>query len=538
MRQPATIASTPDWDAAAANLPGHGEKTTAELFARLNTLSDPRFPGIAESTVPVLLPFDPAALSDPEKAKAEPGGFTPSKFFSAGPAGYHAAFFIKASEVAGLPLRYARPVEVEISGAAFVYDLDGPNIAESESEPQGFPDFPGLRRVLREAHLRYAFTRFGVPYVVSIQCFNGRVTPRRLSCKDADLVAARALKTLNVAGGTPQPPKPVEPLDLTRPLEQSPVFTYHRPGRLIANSGYGSFGGRADDHVYAQIRFPIALAPAYAKSQSFNPWGDCYMTGRIGRVNRKGALYRCRRNNLPLVFDESAEQNFSYPWRDNFCEVRDTQVGQCPGGYGHQGQDLRPSGCVLKNPQADRCEPYQHEVVAAHDGIVHRNPATYAVHETMFIVANTASENVRFRYMHMDPGHMDADRLFSGRRVIAGQVIGKVGNFYKKEGGTSYHLHFDTQVFTRDGWVWVNPYMTLVAAYERLIGARGQELDEDPGNEPMAAPQASPEGSVEQRASAKPKSAKAKKAKKAKAKKAKRHRIKKQRVKHRHRRHR
>src|SRR5262249_51013899 len=37
-------------------------------------------------------------------------------------------------------------------------------------------------------------------------------------------------------------------------------------------------------------------------------------------------------------------------------------------------------------------------------------------------------------------------------------------------------LHFDMQVPTRLGWVFVNPYMTLVAAYERLIGARGTEI--------------------------------------------------------------
>ena len=31
-------------------------------------------------------------------------------------------------------------------------------------------------------------------------------------------------------------------------------------------------------------------------------------------------------------------------------------------------------------------------------------------------------------------------------------------------------------MFTTVGWVWVNPYMTLVAAYERLIGGRGTEI--------------------------------------------------------------
>ena len=34
------------------------------------------------------------------------------------------------------------------------------------------------------------------------------------------------------------------------------------------------------------------------------------------------------------------------------------------------------------------------------------------------------------------------------------------------------------QVPTKYGWVFVNPYMTLVAAYERLIGGRGTEIKE------------------------------------------------------------
>jgi hypothetical protein len=32
------------------------------------------------------------------------------------------------------------------------------------------------------------------------------------------------------------------------------------------------------------------------------------------------------------------------------------------------------------------------------------------------------------------------------------------------------------QVFTRDGWLWVSPYVTLVSAYERLIRGRGHEV--------------------------------------------------------------
>ena len=64
----------------------------------------------------------------------------------------------------------------------------------------------------------------------------------------------------------------------------------------------------------------------------------------------------------------------------------------------------------------------------------------------------------------------------SGRRVHEGEIIGEVSNFSMKEAGTSYHVHFDVQVPTKVGWVFVNPYMTLVAAYERLIGERGTEL--------------------------------------------------------------
>src|SRR6267154_2397071 len=62
----------------------------------------------------------------------------------------------------------------------------------------------------------------------------------------------------------------------------------------------------------------------------------------------------------------------------------------------------------------------------------------------------------------------DANGLLSGRFVREGEVIGKVANYFKRERGTTYHLHFDVQVPTKYGWVFVNPYMSLVAAYERL----------------------------------------------------------------------
>jgi hypothetical protein len=283
-------------------------------------------------------------------------------------------------------------------------------------------------------------------------------------------VAERFLRQLKVAGGTPS--KVEQPkFDLGRP-EKPSDFTFYSPGDLVENSGWNKMPGRADYHVYTRMRFPIADAPAYVISQSFMHWGDCYKTGKVGRTGKKGAQYRCKRNNKQLTFDESTPENFSYPWRDNFCEMRDYLVGQCPGGYGHQGQDIRPANCVLKNAQADRCLPYQHTVAAVHDGVIRRSSG----HLGAYVVVNTADERVRFRYLHMNPKYMDSDGLLNGRRVSEGEILGKVATWGDFENGTSYHINFNIQVFTKVGWVWVNPYMSLVAAYERLIGGRGTEI--------------------------------------------------------------
>src|SRR5439155_20868602 len=120
------------------------------------------------------------------------------------------------------------------------------------------------------------------------------------------------------------------------------------------------------------------------------------------------------------------------------------------------------------------CEPYQHDVVAVRDGLLLRA----AGQQAFFVVTNAPNERVRFRYLHLSPRQLDLDGVLSGRAVLAGEVLGKVGNYQRREGATTYHLHFDVQVPTRYGWVFVNPYLTLVTAYERLIGARGTEIKE------------------------------------------------------------
>lgn len=489
MKAPHISVATVDWDAAAASVPDRPAGPSAEAFAKLNMAAEVVFPNIANSTVPVLLPFDTDGLvkelaanpaQPPDKtaqsaARFMRSGFQATKFFLTGPAGYDSAFSLALAGVPDLSdIRYAEPVYVLFSGFGMTYQLDGPALPGGELVKVLQNDFPGLRRYLHESYIRYSFERYGVTYVAAIYCLDTRPRSKILTCRQADRVMERFLRALKLAGGTPSANPTFGTLPLDRPKEESKDFSYFSPGFLIPNSGLKKeIGGRPDYTIYARLRFPLREAPAFANSQSFNNWGDCDFTGRsVRNPRRKDQPYSCNVNGRPLVFNEAAPGNYSYPWRDNFCEHRRYFVGQCPGGEGHQGQDIRPSSCTLFNDGADRCLPYQHDVVAAHDGFILRAPKQEAV----YLFVNTANTHVRVRYIHMNPNQLDADGIVSGKLVHEGDLLGKVGNYNNRERGTTYHLHFDMQVPTRLGWVFVNPYMTLVSAYERLIGARGTEI--------------------------------------------------------------
>ncbi|MFN3659358.1 MAG: peptidoglycan DD-metalloendopeptidase family protein [Pseudolabrys sp.] len=485
LKAPRTSVATVDWERAVADA---GAGTPAGLDA-LNAGAERHFPGIAKSAVPVLLPLDTDGLrkdgaGNDNADRFVRAGFRATRFFLAGPGGYDAGFSILTSEVGELAdIRYRDPVYVLVSGLRFTYELEGRPLPEGEPVKALEDRFPGIRRILHESYVRYRFERYGMTYVAAIYCRDTRPRPKLLTCKQADRIAERFIGALALAGGAPSPQQPVAFAPPERPAEESREFTYYSPGALIPYTGLTKdTGGRADYTVYARLRFPMHEAPAFANSQSFNNWGDCDFTGRTPRyVRKKGQPYTCKVNGLPLVFDESAGRNYAYPWRDNFCEHRRFFVGQCPGGEGHQGQDIRPGSCTLFNEGADRCEPYRHDIVAVHEGTILRARKQEAV----YLYVNTPDTRVRVRYMHMNPNLLDADGVVSGRTVTAGEVIGKVANYNDYERGTTLHLHFDLQVPTRAGWVFVNPYMSLVSAYEQLIGARGRELQ--PGEEPPPA---------------------------------------------------
>lgn len=480
IKTPRISVLTVEWDAARAalnrvaateRLPAALERGD-DMLARLNLATGTEFPNIAASPVPVLLPFNLDAYLRRKAGETADyrSGFLAPKFFLAGPAGYDAVFAVARQDS-------KRDAEIHISGFALLYELDE-RVGGEEKPPTGLQsDFPGIRRFYFESHIRYLFTRYGVLYNVSIECFDGTARSRLLSCNDAHSIASRFLKALAIAGGSQQP-IPAVSAAVARPEKRSTAFSYYPPGQLISGTGARKRGGDPDHTVYSAIRFPLADAPAQTYSQMFINLGDCTAASGDSRtLRRHGAPFRCIPGKLTAAADMPSGGQNLYPWRDSFCEARAYFVGQCPSGLGHQGQDIVPVGCALSSRDSDECDRSHHRIVAVRDGTVLRGPRQ----EGLAIVANEPGAHLRFRYLHMNPKIIDDGGFFSGRTVRQGEIIGQVGNFSGRAAGTSYHLHFDMQVPTKDGWVWVNPYMTLVASYERLIGARGTEIPQDAG---------------------------------------------------------
>ena len=353
MKPPRMTVARVDWDAVAAALASleplqaaqarldtasaqsaavKPDNAVATKLAQLNATTSQLFPNIAASAVPVLLPLDvdtflreqPNGEIAPEARKRYLGGFGTPSFFLPGPAGYDATFEIKVNDIPELArIRYSRPIEVEISGSALIYELDGEKPPQGKPVPELESSFPGIQRYLHESFVRYTFVKFGVPYVVEILCFDGgRPRFHKPTCRSADRIAIHFLQALHLAGGMPHKPHSASPPPIKRPDQISPIFSYYSPGWLLRDTGFRDLGGKVDYTAYSQIRFPIAKAPVYVNSQTFQT--------------------RNRRHD----HDSKISPNYDYPWRDNFCERRAFDVGQCPAGAGHQGEDIRPPKCT------------------------------------------------------------------------------------------------------------------------------------------------------------------------------------------------
>src|ERR1700744_90465 len=247
---------------------------------QLSAVTSPIFAGNHRSPIPVLMPFDTAAFLDARADGAEgslslaksQADFRPVNLSDAGQAGYDAVFPLEPGAGDGLPQRtFAKPIEVQITGSLLTYDINDALSGRGEPVKTLQTQFPDLRRFIREGYVRYAFTRFGVPYVVSIQCLDSAPRERRLACREAYPVAERFLKALRIAGGEPSRTRPdIASESAERPAAWSADFTYRPVGDLIANSSHHGQGGRADPTAYSQIRFPLEHGLAFVRSQSFS----------------------------------------------------------------------------------------------------------------------------------------------------------------------------------------------------------------------------------------------------------------------------
>lgn len=463
---PRTVSLAVDWQAARAALPEIAHRETVnDALSAATALARQRFPAVSNSPVPVLLPYAIAddahdrAADDVNPVESYLSGFEPTRFFHVGPTGYDATFVLRTRDVPGFAdIGYRNPVVVQISAFNLLYDLPEPKGATVQPAGDIANEIAGIRRQILEHTLRYSFERFGISYVVSIQCFDGPQRHARLACRNADRIALRFLRALRMVGGNPAASVATRPAAVERPAAQSDAFHYHSPGKLVPGTGMRAAAGNSDRTVYARIRFPAAAAPAYVSTQAFRRRGGLAIAGAPAGNDDDG---------------EGGRPDTKHAvWRDNFCERRDFAVGQCPSGRGHQGQDILGVSCE-PGPRKRNCPANRDAVVAAREGMIQREDWN----DSFFLVANAPGERLRFRHLHMHPRRLDDSGIFSGLVVAEGQHLGTIGNYNRRPGLTTTHLHFELQVPTRDGYVRVNPYMTLVASYEHLIGARGRERD-------------------------------------------------------------
>ncbi|MFZ0124358.1 MAG: hypothetical protein WAL48_09225, partial [Xanthobacteraceae bacterium] len=198
MAPPHVVVVTVDWNAVQGDLadsealrPVLADAGAAAL-TELNKAAARVYPSIPQSGVPVLLPIDAVGLlrepSEAGEPKVESNTGPRLAFLMTGPSGYDAAFAVRRPGSESGDAR--RDVGVLISGSLLLYELNEPKLMSDEpvKDKDLAAQFPGIRRIFLEHHLRFAFVRFGVTYVVSTECYDGPGRGRRLSCTAADQI--------------------------------------------------------------------------------------------------------------------------------------------------------------------------------------------------------------------------------------------------------------------------------------------------------------------------------------------------------------
>lgn len=243
------------------------------------------------------------------------------------------------------------------------------------------------------------------------------------------------------------PPAEEPPIDVpVEDVDPLPIkFEYFASGDLIPGTGTG----RSDQMIYApNMVFPIKTAPTWPQSMVYR------LGGAVGG-------------------DQCDPANYDIPWRDNFCEKRSStrNTPMCPTNKVHQGQDIRvgsAADCNALRGQA-KADRGIHEVVAVEDGII-QHIGTYSVQ-----LKGTQTGNL-YSYLHLNMRRLRVSKFDT---VTAGDTLGFVSNDFGST-PTTFHLHFEIKApIEGEGIVHVPPYLSLVAAYERREGGRGDEVIDD-----------------------------------------------------------
>lgn len=340
--------------------------------------------------------------------------------------------------------------------------------------------YPGLRRLVGADDVTYSFSKYGVPYFANITC-EARKWPvtRVIACSQVDPIMRAVLLDLRLIGGSPTALERRSDACGPRPENASATFKFYPPGDLPDALSQGGKGGVETKTCWApgNFRFPLKTANAFANTQIFLHSGDC--GGRANQIQLSGGRYKCKQNPTKVLEKrESHLDNYAYPWRDTYCEVRNDNGRNPPDCKqpigGHEGQDIRPHEC---RPDGQRCKINLFEVVA-----VTRGRALWTEKNHIRLVAEDGT-GLYYMYLHMSPEALQEAKMKRGEwvPVNAGDKVGKVGNWMATEpNGTTAHLHFEIRKQGGEPCAGYgctsSPYWTLIRAYEQLIGTRGTEI--------------------------------------------------------------
>ncbi len=464
------------------------EKDKLRPLALLDVIMAGVDPSITKVPIPVLLPVDtPRYVAEFVRLRGT-WPKTPRAFFSrpiskmqllSKTTGYDAILTVDPSLLRRSKVS-AKLVQIHLGGAGLLYEgaMNGDEIqkggAVEDKELQN--TYPRLRRTVSEDGVTYSFVKYGVPYFANMLCTNRPPSPTEAPCADVEEILKKVLRDLQLVGGAPLPVPPATGAVSPRPSTRSPNFTYYAPGNLLPGTSQGGLGGVTQKKLWGgDLLFPIELAPAFAMSQVFMHAGNC--------LNEKNPLgngrYECAQNQGKILEPrEDTPENYSYPWRDNYCETRDNGARHpwdCPArDNAHEGQDIRPRECRY---DGTRCTIDLFDVIAVTDGT-----AWWKSDNNVRFAA--ADGGFYYTYLHMSTDALKRAGLVQGQWVTRtrGQRIGEVGNWEHTTpfGTGTAHLHFEIRrkddTTCGEYACTVSPYWTLIRAYERLIGMQGTEL--------------------------------------------------------------